>query len=194
MKALDAKRRERAGAGSGAPYSLLVGLLLVGLLLAGLLSGCGGTGRDRAAAHGVTAARPVHEHVGAAGSSVRHRSTKSAAIARRHAHTQRSSAALPTAARSVSATLSTPARAPAAGPIGRFAGYGNGRIGTIGTHASIWLVWRVQHAPIQIFASNGFILVKGDGRSGRVQLSRGTYRGVRVATRKRWSIELRSHS
>lgn len=76
----------------------------------------------------------------------------------------------------------------------RFTGYGNARLGTIFVHARSRLLWNAQHAGIQIFTSNGFQLVNTHSQDGAVRLSRGTYRGVRVSSAARWSIELRSES
>jgi hypothetical protein len=56
------------------------------------------------------------------------------------------------------------------------------------------LVWRVDHPPIQIFTSSGFMLVNSQAASGTIRVSRGTYHGVRVASGEGWTIELRSQS
>jgi hypothetical protein len=56
------------------------------------------------------------------------------------------------------------------------------------------LSWHAARAPIQIFTSSGFLLVQSGASNGSVRLSKGTYRGVRVATHAGWSIELRTRA
>ncbi|HXP99926.1 MAG TPA: hypothetical protein VN845_07670 [Solirubrobacteraceae bacterium] len=83
----------------------------------------------------------------------------------------------------------------ASGPVlRRFAGSGNTSLGTIKLGSPEVLVWGAQHPPIQIFTAKGFILVSSSTPSGHIRLSRGTYAGVRVATRAAWSIELHARS
>jgi hypothetical protein len=53
-------------------------------------------------------------------------------------------------------------------------------------------VWKARRPGIQIFTSNGFMLVNSRSLTGAVRLSRGTYRGVRVSSAAHWSVELRS--
>jgi hypothetical protein len=55
-------------------------------------------------------------------------------------------------------------------------------------------VWQAGRPPIQIFAANGFILVNSQASNGSIHLSRGTYRGVRVATHGSWTVELRARA
>jgi hypothetical protein len=89
----------------------------------------------------------------------------------------------------------TTAPAPANGSVlRRFAGSGNTKLGTIAVSSQEVLVWGAQHPPIQIFTAKGFILVSSGQSSGSIKLSRGTYAGVRVATRAAWSIELHTRS
>jgi hypothetical protein len=76
----------------------------------------------------------------------------------------------------------------------RFAGSGNTRLGTIVVSSPAVLLWRAQHPAIQIFTAKGFMLVSSHASSGGIQLSRGTYPGMRVASRAGWSIELRTRS
>jgi len=76
----------------------------------------------------------------------------------------------------------------------KFAGNGPERLGTVVVSVPSTLVWRADHPPIQIFTSSGFILVNSQAASGTMRLSRGSYRGVRVASRAGWTIELRSQS
>jgi hypothetical protein len=76
----------------------------------------------------------------------------------------------------------------------RFTGYGNSQLGTIVVPSSSALLWSARHTPIQIFTSSGFMLVNSKAASGSVRLSRGSYRGVRVASHAGWLVELRSRS
>ena len=91
---------------------------------------------------------------------------------------------------------STQGASPSAGgrPLRRFAGSGNTRLGTIVVSSPAVLVWRAQHPAIQIFTAKGFMLVSSHASSGSIQLTRGTYPGMRVASRAGWSIELRARS
>jgi hypothetical protein len=93
-------------------------------------------------------------------------------------------------------TASTPLHSPTPTPGGRllrrFSGYGNGRLGTIAVHARSLLSWRAGQPHIQIFTATGFMLVNSRSTTGTVSLSRGTYRGVRVSSAARWSVELRA--
>jgi hypothetical protein len=93
-------------------------------------------------------------------------------------------------------TASTPPHPASPSPGGRllrrFTGYGNGRLGTIAVHASSLLSWRATQPHIQIFTVNGFMLVNSRSTTGTVRVSRGTYRGVRVSSAARWSVELRA--
>jgi|HubBroStandDraft_6_1064221.scaffolds.fasta_scaffold716182_1 hypothetical protein len=75
-----------------------------------------------------------------------------------------------------------------------FSGVGDTRLGTIAVSSPEVLVWTAQHGGIQIFTSNGFILVTSHAANGSVRLSRGAYRGARVATHAGWTIELRAPS
>ena len=76
----------------------------------------------------------------------------------------------------------------------QFTGSGNTRLGTVVVSSPQVLVWSAQHPPIQIFTAHGFMVVSSHAPSGSVQLSQGTYQGLRVATHGSWSIELRSRS
>jgi hypothetical protein len=76
----------------------------------------------------------------------------------------------------------------------RFTGSENALLGTVVVGAGEVLVWRAQHPPLQIFTANRFILVSSHGSAGSVQLARGTYSGVRVASSGGWTIELRARS
>ncbi len=95
-----------------------------------------------------------------------------------------------------SSSGSAPPPAPSASGrlLRKFAGSGPERLGTVVVSVPSTLVWRADHPPIQIFTTSGFILVNGQAASGTIRLSRGTYRGVRVASREGWTIALRSQS
>jgi hypothetical protein len=102
--------------------------------------------------------------------------------------------AAPTTATSAGAASTPAPAAPSTSGrlLRRFAGEGNGRLGTIVVSARSLLVWNAHHAGIQIFTSTGFMLVNSRSVTGTVRLSRGTYHGVRVSSAGRWLVELRS--
>jgi hypothetical protein len=75
-----------------------------------------------------------------------------------------------------------------------FSGVGDTRLGTIAVSSPEVLVWTARRGGIQIFTSSGFILVTSHAADGSVRLSRGAYRGARVATHAGWTIELRAAS
>jgi hypothetical protein len=88
---------------------------------------------------------------------------------------------------------------PGGRPLRRFTGDGNARLGTIAVRSPSLLVWSARQPAtrqpaIQIFTSNGFLLVNSKAPNGFIRLAGGTYRGVRVASPASWSIELRSLS
>jgi hypothetical protein len=74
--------------------------------------------------------------------------------------------------------------------IRKISGAGPQTVGSLSTKRVVVLTWTATKPPIQIFTSKGFLLVKGDARSGQVELTAGSYPGVRVATAGRWMIEL----
>jgi hypothetical protein len=90
------------------------------------------------------------------------------------------------------ASLHRVSPSPGGRPLRRFAGYGDRSLGTIVVRSASVLVWNARHPAIQIFTAEGFMLVNSKLPNGAVQLSAGTYRGVRVASGAHWSIELRS--
>jgi hypothetical protein len=155
------------------------------LLLTALLAGCGsgsssGSGGQSQAAGSVPAA-----------TTTARAAPKPSTRARRTTSTATSTPASTTTAKS-SPPTSTDRAAPPVNRrlLHRFTGSGNARLGTIVVSAPEVLVWQARHPTIQIFAANGFILVSSGAASGSIHLSRGTYRGLRVATRAGWSIEL----
>jgi hypothetical protein len=66
----------------------------------------------------------------------------------------------------------------------------NARIGTLAERTSVVLVWTAAQAPIQIFTSRGDLLLSSQARSGRIVLSGGQYRGLRVASPGPWTLRL----
>jgi hypothetical protein len=91
-------------------------------------------------------------------------------------------------------TLTQPA-APsiAAGRLVRvFAGTRNAGIGSLSAKTSLVVGWNAARPPIQIFSRQGILLLSSDRRTGRVRLGAGEYRGLRIATRGHWAIQLRA--
>ena len=90
---------------------------------------------------------------------------------------------------STSASAAPPSpRSPAVAPGRRYAGYGNRAIGTIALKSPVALSWKAAKPKIQVFTTTGFVLVNSTKPSGSVHLSKGTYRGVRVASAGAWSL------
>ncbi len=162
------------------------------LLAAALLTGCGEGGGSAASTRaGATAA--------AAGSTSTNTVSRSSTGASKAASTARpgpSSAKASKAAGANQTAANPTARTPPPGGsvLRRFAGSGNTRLGTIAVGSTEVLVWKAQHPSIQIFTARGFMLVSSGAPSGSVQLRRGAYQGVRVATHAGWTIELRARS
>lgn len=160
---------------------------LVALLAVTLLAGCGSsTSGSAGSSIQATAQGSGSTGTAAAGSAAGAQGTTSTAHA------------VPTHTQSTK-PLSAGSTQGAAPPVGgrllrRFAGSGNTRLGTIVLSLPAVLVWRAQHPAIQIFTARGFMLVSSSAPSGSIQISRGTYPGMRVATRAGWSIELRPRS
>jgi hypothetical protein len=91
------------------------------------------------------------------------------------------------------APASTPLSAVAAGEVLRvLAGDGNARLGSLSERRPVVVEWRSTH-PVQIFTARGFLLLASPSPHGRIRLSGGTYRGLRIATAGRWRIALRSN-
>jgi hypothetical protein len=105
-----------------------------------------------------------------------------------------------------STTRSTPhsAPAPASAPrvatspgerlVRRFRGHGQQPVGTIVLGSPAVLAWSSSSPSMQIFTSKGFLLVNSKTRGGTVGLSKGKYKGVRVASPGSWTIVLRRKS
>ncbi|MGA2929947.1 MAG: hypothetical protein ABSG43_28960 [Solirubrobacteraceae bacterium] len=71
-------------------------------------------------------------------------------------------------------------------------GTGNQPIGTLSEKTTVVLQWSTTVGPIQIFNTHGFLLVNSSAATGRVRLARGEYKGLRVAARGHWTIQLRA--
>jgi hypothetical protein len=166
------------------PYSR-AGAVLGAALAVTVAAGCGGAGHTGSSVASQTTAASA---TAASGASTTDTST---------APSVKTSGAQPTPTTATpSGAASTPGQPAPPSPGGqvlrRFAGYGNGRLGTLVVHARSVLVWNARHPGIQIFTSNGFMLVNSRSPTGAVRLSRGTYRRVRVSSAAHWSVELRS--
>jgi hypothetical protein len=159
-----------------------VGLASAALLAIGIPAGCGGSSSSTSTAGSQSATAPAASATGASATGTAAASAKTPAPAK------------PGTASTTAGSTSTPTASPA--PKGRllhrYAGYGNGRLGTLVTSGQTLLVWNAGHPRIQIFTSKGFMLVNSSSHTGTVRLSRGTYRGVRVSSPAQWSVELRS--
>jgi hypothetical protein len=173
-----------------APALLATALLAA---LAGCGEGSGGSTQASVPSASSTGASTATVHTGSTGAA---KTSTSSSKATTSSSSQAPAKGAKTAAPGSSTHSSDTATSrPTSGPVLRsFAGSGNTRLGTISVSSSELLVWSAQRAPIQIFTTNGFILVSGRTRTGSVRLARGTYAGVRVATRGGWSIQLHALS
>lgn len=161
------------------------------LFAAALLAGCGGGGSSGTTETVVVTSGGVHTANPA----------KSPSSTTHTVQTTSTAGRIPTTASTTPSPVAptpSPTKAASAAPSGRllrrYAGNGNTQLGTIVVRSPSTLVWKAEHPPIQIFTAKGFILVNSTAPSGVTRLSRGTYRGVRVASHAGWSIELRSRS
>jgi hypothetical protein len=68
----------------------------------------------------------------------------------------------------------------------------NANIGTLAEGASVFLVWTASEAPIQIFTSQGNLLLSSHARNGKIRLAEGQYRGLRVASPGAWTLRLQA--
>ncbi len=161
------------------------GALLSVLIAVTILAGCGSSSHTSSTAGTTTAAASVTSAAG--GSSAKTATGASGTPASAAAHPSTSGASAPSSVQPASPSLGGHL-------LRRFAGSGNALLGTMVAPAGSRLLWSVHHSGVQIFTSNGFMLVNSHAPSGAVRLSRGTYRSVRVATTGPWSIELRSAS
>jgi hypothetical protein len=102
-------------------------------------------------------------------------------------------AAHPTVTLPGQAGVAEPQPVIATGPVVRlFAGARSQAIGSLSEHRLVVIRWKVAKPPIQIYTSQGNLLLSSDRRSGAIRLRRGEYRNVRIATNGHWTIELRS--
>ena len=162
------------------------GVVLIILLAMTVSTGCGGSSPTAGPKNAVV--QPTSSAPGSkkAGVSADAQQTASAAQPTHAAATPKGASALTSIQR-------LPA-SPSGRLLRRFTGYGNSALGTIVVRSASVLIWNARHPAIQIFTSSGFMLVNSKATTGTVRLSRGTYRGVRVASDAGWSIELRSRS
>jgi hypothetical protein len=66
----------------------------------------------------------------------------------------------------------------------------NAQIGTLAEPTSVFLVWTASEAPIQIFTSQGNLLLSSHARNGKIRLAPGQYHGLRVASPGAWTLRL----
>lgn len=168
-------------------------IALAALLAATLLAGCGGGGSSGATAQvgaSTSGSGAGSTNTASTSSTGASKVSSNAQPARGHAKAAKATAPNSAAPNSTARVLP-----PVGGRVLReFAGSGNARLGTIVVSSPEVLVWSAQHPSIQIFTANEFILVSSRASSGSIQLSRGTYPGMRVATHAGWSIQLRTRS
>jgi hypothetical protein len=80
-----------------------------------------------------------------------------------------------------------------AGPVtATLAGIGNQAIETLSEKTTVVLQWSITAGSIQIFNTRGFVLVDSNALTGRVRLARGLYKGLRVAAKGHWTVEVRA--
>jgi hypothetical protein len=66
----------------------------------------------------------------------------------------------------------------------------NATIGTLAEGTSVVLVWTASEGPIQIFTSQGNLLLSSHARNGTIRLAEGQYHGLRVASPGAWTLRL----
>ncbi|MGA2010098.1 MAG: hypothetical protein ABSH51_06145 [Solirubrobacteraceae bacterium] len=75
--------------------------------------------------------------------------------------------------------------------IARFAGSGNRVLGSVNARTAVVLQWRASGRPLTLLTAGGFPIVESANGAGRIRLLRGDYRGLRIVTAQRWSVEVR---
>lgn len=172
-----------------------LGAILLASCAIAPLSGCGGGGGGSTVSVTVPSSAPAPSATSAgakpAATATSARAKKPAATT---SHAQGNAPATTPGGASTSASTQSASPPPSGQLIRRFTGTGSGRLGTIVVNVPSVLIWHAQRTPIQIFTSSGFLLVQSGTANGSVRLSKGTYRGARVATRAGWSIELRTQA
>lgn len=73
-----------------------------------------------------------------------------------------------------------------------FTGIGNRAIGSLSERRPIVLQWSTSGQRIQLFTAQGFLLLDSHVPTGRVRLAPGDYLRLRVASRARWTLLLRT--
>lgn len=66
----------------------------------------------------------------------------------------------------------------------------NAQIGTLAETTSVVLAWTASEGPIQIFTSQGNLLLSSHARNGTIRLAAGQYRGLHVASPGAWTLRL----
>ena len=74
--------------------------------------------------------------------------------------------------------------------IGTRTGTGNQAIGTLIESSEVVLRWSTTKPPLQIFDSRGFLVVDSQSATGSVRLARGSYKGLRIATKGHWTVQV----
>ena len=69
-------------------------------------------------------------------------------------------------------------------------GTSNTTIGTLAERTSVFLVWTASEGPIQIFTSQGNLLLSSHARNGKIRLAAGTYGGLHVASPGAWTLRV----
>jgi hypothetical protein len=160
------------------------------LLIAAALAGCGGGGDSVSSSSGSTtqtAAASAGTTSTATGATTSTTHSKPAASTKPAPQQSTKASTSPSTSKNVAPT-------PGGRLLRHFAGSGNTGLGTLVIRSRAVLSWNAARPPIQIFTARGFLLVSSHAASGSVQLSRGTYTGMRVATHAGWTIELRTRS
>ncbi len=150
------------------------------MCIATLAASCGGQSKTTAATSSATA--PASTPTATSSNGARPGTPAGTSSARHTPH-----ASPPATSTSPSAPRPAPP-SPAVEPGRRYAGHGNRAIGTLALKSAVRLTWNAAKPKIQLFTSAGFMLVNSTKPTGSVNLTKGTYRGVRVASTGAWSL------
>ena len=69
-------------------------------------------------------------------------------------------------------------------------GTGDQAIETLSPKATVVLEWSTTKPPIQMFTTRGFLLLNSPSATGSVRLAHGIYKGLHVATRGTWTLQI----
>jgi hypothetical protein len=142
-------------------------------------SGANVTVRHSSAKRGPrVAASSAHQHLAISQAAVTSQIGPGPHVTIQRSSTKRSGANVRTATPRLGATIRV------------ITGTHNANIGTLAEGASVFLVWTASAAPIQIFTSQGNLLLSSHARTGRIRLAEGQYRGLRVASPGAWTLRL----